>query len=64
MVLILITGIPYAVLRAFLHLAEGLPRHAATDLLYVPLNWVEVKFTSKGYFLTFALFAERNWNQK
>ncbi len=41
LILVFITGIPYALLKAFLFLVEGLPRHAVSVLLDVPLNWFE-----------------------
>jgi len=41
-ILVLMTGVPYATVKAFLYLIEGYPRSAAVELLSVPLNWLQL----------------------
>ena len=40
-ILLLWLGIPQAVFKSVLYLAESLPRHAVVELAYVPLNLAE-----------------------
>ena len=41
-ILVLMTGIPYATIKAFLYFTDGYPRSAAIELVNVPLNWLQL----------------------